>query len=143
MGPVDDRVHLAICFSYKRGPITTHDCNSRSQERRSAHRYSVSADAYFAWQEREGPHFRGAGSTRNISQRGAFIQTPSAPPVGSEISVVLTLPSMSGYTPRKSQLRGRGTVVRVVPSEGFVVDVSFRILRAAPVEVNANSGLMC
>jgi len=50
---------------------------------------------------------------------------------------------MTGYAPRKSQLRGRGTVVRLVPSEGFVVDVSFRILRAGPVEVNADFGLMC
>jgi hypothetical protein len=63
--------------------------------------------------------------------------------VGSDISVVLTLPSMTGYTPKKSQLRGRGTVVRVVPDEGFVVDVSFRILRSERAGVDAGFGLTC
>jgi PilZ domain len=132
-----------ICFSHKRGPITTHDSTSRSLERRSAHRYAIFADAYFAWQEGEGQYSRGIGSTRNISDRGAFIQAVRIPPVGSGISVVLILPSIRGYTPKKSQLRGRGTVVRVVVSEGFVVEVSFRILRAEPIDVNSDFGLFC
>ena len=103
----------------------------------------VSADAYYAWQDREGRYFKGTGSTRDISNRGAFIQALSTPPVGSDISVVLTLPSMMSYTPKKSQLRGRGTVVRVVPEQGFVVDVSFRILRTESADMNAGFGLIC
>jgi len=102
----------------------------------------VSADAYFAWQEGEGKFFNGTGSTRDISDHGAFIQAVRTPPVGSDISVVLTLPNITGHATRKSQLRGRGTVVRVVPDNGFVVDVSFRILRAEPVDARAGFGLI-
>lgn len=43
--------------------------------------------------------------------------------------VVVTLPSLMGDTPKKSLLRGRGTVTRVIPGQGFVVEVTFRILK--------------
>ena len=124
-------------------PYTTEDSNCRSEERRSARRYLVSADAYFAWQEGEGRNLNGTGSTRDISDHGAFIQAVRTPAVGSNISVVLTLPNITGHATRKSQLRGRGTVVRVVADTGFVVDVSFRILRAEPIDTRAGFGLVC
>ena len=56
--------------------------------------------------------------------------------------LTLTLSVMTGYTPKRSQLRGRGTVVRVVPDEGFVADARFGILRAERAGMKADPGLV-
>ena len=120
--------------------VTTEELNS-SQERRGAKRYAILAKACFEWQE-GGKYFTGTGPTRDISARGAFIRTHRSPPLATDVVVLITLPSLTGHSPKKSQLRGRGTVVRVIPNHGFVVDVAFRILRVSSSPRGAGFGLI-
>ncbi len=119
-----------FCFSYRRGPITTKDQKRHSQERRCTKRYLIFAKAYFEWQEAAGKYLTGTGATRDISARGVFIRSRQSPPLGTDIVVVVTLPSIMGYSSKQSQLGGRGTVTRLIQDQGFVVKVTFRILRA-------------
>jgi hypothetical protein len=67
-------------------------------ERRRHVRFSLRVLALFSW---ETPGFgtsRGEGSTRDVSGNGAFIVSPSCPPVGAIVRVEIFLPRVSGAT---------------------------------------------
>jgi hypothetical protein len=90
-------------------------------------RYQISSQVYFQWQSRDGRVGAGAGFTIDMSAGSAYILAHPVPPLGVEIDVTVVVPSVAFSSASTSQMRGRGTVVRIVPDKGFVTKVSFHI----------------
>jgi hypothetical protein len=65
----------------------------------------------------------------NISAGAAYILARPSPPIGAEIEVRVAVPGVVPGAPSKSQMRGRGTVIRVMPDKGFVAKVTFHVVK--------------
>ena len=79
---------------------------------RRAVRYGLHAPAKFSW---EGPHrslLHGEGLSRDVSVAGAFILTPTCPPVGTTLQLEISLPPLYGSTPTV-RLKGKARVLRI------------------------------
>ena len=83
-----------------------------SMEMRREMRYRLDAQALFSWESAQHTRLQGEGVTRDISVFGAFIVTPTCPPINVPIQVEVVLPSLTG---RKPVIRVSGTarVLRV------------------------------
>ena len=83
-----------------------------SMEMRREMRYRLDAQALFSWESAQHTRLQGEGVTRDISVFGAFIVTPTCPPIDVPIQVEVVLPSLTG---RKPVIRVSGTarVLRV------------------------------
>jgi hypothetical protein len=96
---------------WKFGGTTISRGNRFSVERRTAIRYRLSVPVVFSWEGMRGDRFQGEGSTRDISAVGAYILTPTSPPVDATLQVEIMLSAVFG--PRKARIRGRMRVQRV------------------------------
>jgi hypothetical protein len=93
-------------------------------ELRNRVRYRLSADAVFAWEGIRNSRFLGEGVTRDISLTGAFVFTPTCPPVGSTVQIDVFLTSDRSKGRKAVRIRTKATVIRVdhsATSEGFAV----------------------
>ena len=68
-------------------------------ETRREIRYRLDAPALFSWESAQHKRLQGEGVTRDISVFGAFILTPTCPPVDVPIQVEVVLPSLTGLKP--------------------------------------------
>jgi PilZ domain-containing protein len=90
-------------------------------EHRNKIRYRLTADAVFAWEGPQHNRLQGKGITRDISLAGAFVFTPTSPPVGAMVELEIFLAPASGVG-KKVRIKTEATVVRVEHSaapEGF------------------------
>src|ERR1035437_6663374 len=101
-------------------------------ELRKARRYCLSAPAVYYWRGADGTLQEAQGTTRDISDRGAFILAKELPPVGKHVELQVHLSAVSG-SDRTVQLLGEGTVVRTSGQEaevsGFAAAVLFHTER--------------
>jgi hypothetical protein len=74
---------------------------SGSTERRKSVRYPIAGAVSMHWKTAEGSWREAGGMTRNIGKSGVFVECEGAPPVGSRLKLVITLPT---------QLREYGSV---------------------------------
>lgn len=74
-------------------------------------RYRLSVPVVFSWMSAQGNRFRGEGSTRDISAVGAYILTPTSPPVDAAVKVEIMVSAVIGST--KARIKGRMRVQRV------------------------------
>jgi len=81
-------------------------------ELRKEIRYRLGAPALFSWQGGRSGCFQGEGITRDISVKGAFIETAITPPPNCSIQVDLLLPSVPGMK-GAVRITGRARVIRV------------------------------
>jgi hypothetical protein len=81
-------------------------------EMRKEMRYRMGAPALFSWENGHHVRLQGEGVTRDISVFGAFILTPTCPPVNVPIQVEVVLPSLSGLKP-VIRVSGTARVLRV------------------------------
>jgi hypothetical protein len=91
-------------------------------ELRNRVRYRLSADAVFAWEGARHNRFLGEGVTRDISITGAFIITPTCPPVGATVQLDVFLSPPVGTARRTVRIKTEAKVIRVdhtSASEGF------------------------
>lgn len=91
-------------------------------ELRNRIRYRLSADAVFAWEGPQHNRLQGKGITRDISLAGAFIFTPTTPPVGANVELDIFLIPVSRTAGKKVRIRAAAKVTRVehsVTGEGF------------------------
>jgi hypothetical protein len=102
----------------------------RNQERRGAARYEISSHVLLEWRETDGSVHKISGSTREISARGVCIVAYRIPPLWTTVDLIVTLPRLVVSSGKGVQMRGKGTVVRVADPSRFIVEVSFRIVRA-------------
>jgi len=67
-------------------------------EARASVRYRFGTPALFSWDGHAGGRLKGDGVTRDISVCGAFILTPTCPPVGVviQLEILLTAPDGTG-----------------------------------------------
>ena len=78
---------------------------------RVAVRYGLHAPVKFSWEGPRGSSF-GEGMSRDVSVAGAFILTPTCPPVGTTLELEISLPPLYGPTPTV-QLKGKARVLRI------------------------------
>ena len=81
-------------------------------EMRREIRYRLDAPALFTWESAHRKCLQGEGITRDISVFGAFILTPTCPPVDVPIQVEVVLPSLTGLKP-VIRVSGAARVLRV------------------------------
>jgi hypothetical protein len=81
-------------------------------EMRKEIRYRLDAPALFPWESSQHERLRGEGITRDISVFGAFIVTPTCPPVDVPIQMEVVLPSLTGPKP-VIRVCGEARVLRV------------------------------
>lgn len=80
-------------------------------ERRKAIRYRLSVPVVFSWEGSRRDRFQGEGSTRDISAVGAYILTPTSPPVDAVVNVEIMISALFG--PTKMRIKGSMRVQRV------------------------------
>ena len=102
---------------------------AQRQERRKHSRFLLRGPAWFEWRMPAGQTGMGLGVTRNVGREGAFIESETAPPVGSAARVELTL-SGTSESELEARLCGTGEVRHVERGEsgatGFGAWVGFR-----------------
>jgi len=81
-------------------------------EMRKEIRYRLDAPALFSWESSQHERLHGEGITRDISVFGAFIVSPTCPPVDVPIQVEVVLPSLTGPKP-VIRVSGEARVLRV------------------------------
>jgi hypothetical protein len=105
-------------------------------EARTYVRYRFGVPAIFSWEGPSGSRLQGAGTTRDISVVGTYVQTANCPPNYAAIKLEIFLTS-SGATGHCVSLATEGRVVRIEHSSddktrsGFALATSgFEILVA-------------
>jgi hypothetical protein len=97
-------------------------------EMRKELRYQLDAPALFSWARVQHQRLLGEGITRDVSVLGAFIWTPTCPPVAAPVQVEVLLPSFNGL---KSVFRmeGEARVIRVDHPSGSRRGNGFAVVR--------------
>jgi PilZ domain len=85
-------------------------------ERRRAIRYPLQVPASFSWEGEQGIVVQGEGRTRNISEKGVFVDAAICPPVGSSVELHFSLPALPD-SERKMHVRHRGETLRLEGTE--------------------------
>jgi PilZ domain len=82
-----------------------------SAERRNSIRYRVTAQAIFRWKTSRRAHYRGEGTTRDISVTGVYVSTATCPPEDSIIQIDVVLPPP--FSKVKTRIKAEMKVLRV------------------------------
>jgi hypothetical protein len=94
-------------------------------------RYRLDAPALFSWQSAHHRRLRGEGSARDVSALGAFIVTPTCPPVEAPIQVEVILPFLNLMgTKTDIRIRGEARVIRVEHPSGGQGENGFAVVRS-------------
>jgi len=97
-------------------------------------RYPLRASASFKWLGLDGVERSGKGSSRDISEGGAYIVTRNCPPHRGSVELAIRFSSLRGL-PRSYRLEMRGRVVRIEPllhskeSWGFALEATQPVLQ--------------
>ena len=75
-------------------------------------RYRLDIRALFSWQNAQDKRLYAEGITRDISVLGAFIVSPTCPPVETQVEVEVLLPSLAGMK-TTVRIKGEARVIRV------------------------------
>ncbi|HXZ11712.1 MAG TPA: PilZ domain-containing protein [Candidatus Sulfotelmatobacter sp.] len=75
-------------------------------------RYALQARVVFQWSAHDGAEKVGRGRTRDISQKGAYIETEDFPPAGTQVAMSIFLPALGGDA-CVLRVDAEGRVVRV------------------------------
>ena len=81
-------------------------------ERRGAIRYPLQVPASFSWAGGQGIMRQGEGSTRNISEKGVFVEAPICPPIGCSVELHYSLPAVP-YAERQMHVHHSGESLRL------------------------------
>jgi hypothetical protein len=85
-------------------------------ERRRAIRYPLQLPASFSWKDEERIVRHGEGNSRNISEKGAFVDAAILPPIGSSVELHFSLPAFSDKA-RKMHVQYTGETLRLEGKE--------------------------
>lgn len=103
-------------------------------EARITKRYPIAAQVSFEWRGSDKARYQGTGVIHDISASGALILAQKVPPLGTEVEVMVMLPSISQRVTAKGCLSGTGTVVRVTDAASFAAAVTFHLLKTGGPE---------
>jgi PilZ domain len=87
---------------------------SGARNARATLRYALQTDVAFVWTGADGIARNGHGQTRDISQKGAFVESSSYPPKGASVKMSIHLPATLN-TEKSLRMEAQGRVVRVEP----------------------------
>jgi PilZ domain len=83
---------------------------------RATIRFPLEAPVAFRWTDENGTRQQGEGSSRDISEHGAFVFAAACPPVGSNVELRIPLEGL----PDATGIDVQGSVIRVErPAEGI------------------------
>jgi hypothetical protein len=99
-------------------------------EMRRELRYRLDIPALFSWQNAEQRRLYAEGVTRDISVLGAFIVSPTCPPLEAQVEVEVVLPSFAGMT-SALRIKGEARVLRVEHRSGESGENGFAVVREA------------
>ena len=85
-----------------------------AKDARATLRYALQTEVAFSWICADGSSKDGRGQTRDISQKGAFVESPSYPPKGASVKMSIRLPATLN-TSKSLRMEAQGRVVRVEP----------------------------
>lgn len=86
--------------------------NKNIRERRGSKRFRLRLAVVFSWRDPQGIVQSGEGSSTNISSRGIYVRTKSAPPVGTAVEMNVFLPQPA-YDIRAAEIHAKGQVTRI------------------------------
>jgi len=91
--------------------------------RAEGYSYPLQLPATFSWDGGQGIVRHGEGCTRNISERGVFVDAAICPPIGSSIELAYSLPALPGSSrPHARSSHGRNLRLEAAePGEHSVV----------------------
>ena len=82
-------------------------CGSERPARKKM-RFPVAAPVFFRWKDANGNEHRGEGTSRDISETGAFVLTAVSPPLGADIELRISLVGLlKTMTAGRMELGGR------------------------------------
>ena len=90
-------------------------------------RYQLGAPAIFSWQSAQHKRMQGEGVTRDISPLGAFVFTPTCPPVEATIQIEVLLPPLT-QAKATTRIKAEARVLRVEPNHEKGVASGFAVL---------------
>jgi hypothetical protein len=99
-----------------------------AMERRRAIRYPLQVPASFSWEGEQGIVVQGEGRTRNISEKGVFVDAAILPPIGSSVELHFSLPALPD-SGRKMQVQHAGETLRLEGTEQPERSSGFAITR--------------
>jgi hypothetical protein len=86
-------------------------------ESRGAIRYPLQLPVTFSWDGERGIVRHGEGCTRNISEKGVFVDAAICPPIGSSIELHFSLPALQDSM-RIMHVQHTGETLRLEGAEG-------------------------
>jgi hypothetical protein len=89
---------------------------TRAMERRGAIRYPLQVPASFSWEDEERNVRQGEGCTRDISEKGVFVDAALCPPIGSSVEIRFSLPALSDSS-RRMDVQHTGETLRLERTE--------------------------
>lgn len=90
------------------------------KERRGSRRFRLRLAVVFSWRDAQGIVQSGEGSSDNISSRGIYVRTKSAPPLGTSVEMNVFLPKPA-YGIRAAEMHAKGQVTRIDQGSQFQV----------------------
>jgi hypothetical protein len=99
-------------------------------EMRRELRYRLDIPAIFSWQNTQQRRLYAEGITRDISVLGAFIVSPTCPPMDTQVEVEVVLPSFAGMK-SAVRIKGEARVLRVEHRSGDCGENGFAVVREA------------
>jgi len=109
-------------------------------EHRRAVRFSLLAPVIYRWKDPSGKNRKSVGCTRDISILGAFIVSPSPPPVQTPVSLEIHLPPLERNDLQRLRLEAKGRVTRVTSTgqdSGFAATSRFELYEMASLSACA------
>jgi hypothetical protein len=82
------------------------------EERRGSKRFRLRLAVVFSWRDAQGIVQSSEGLSCNISSRGIYVRTKSAPPAGSAVEMNVFLPQPA-YDIRAAEIHAKGHVTRI------------------------------
>lgn len=85
-------------------------------------RYPMTAPASFSWKDESGNQCKGEGTSRDVSETGAFIFAFTCPPAGADVTLRIVLVA------KALRVEVDGRVLRVEQGTGAVGNGGFAVL---------------
>jgi hypothetical protein len=90
-------------------------------------RYPVEARVSFSWSDGDGNKCHGEGTSRDISETGAFVLAPACPPLGAKVELKVSFVALPNPT-RTLHMELEGRVLRVEQTPEGQGDTGFAVL---------------
>jgi len=94
-------------------------------------RYPVKTRVDFWWRHQD-RNCAGSGTSRDVSEKGAFVLAPACPPLGTDVGLTFFLPKLS-KTIAAVRMEVEGKVIRVEEEEGSEKRGGFAVLTTAAI----------